>query len=68
VRIARPHLLGRDAVPHELRVDPALAYATRDQLRVLTAEVEDEDGAVFGRTLRELQDLGLTSGNSAPLS
>jgi hypothetical protein len=32
---------------HELRVDPALAHAPRDELRVLAAEVDDEDGAVL---------------------
>ena len=32
----------------ELRVDAALAHAPGDQLRVLAAEVDDEDGALFG--------------------
>jgi hypothetical protein len=32
----------------ELGVDAALAHAARDQLRVLAAEVDDEDGTLFG--------------------
>jgi hypothetical protein len=35
-------------VVDELRVDAALADAPGDQLRVLAAEVDDEDGALFG--------------------
>ena len=37
-------LLGGDVERHDLRVDAGLADATRDELRVLRAEVEDEDG------------------------
>jgi hypothetical protein len=37
----------------ELRVDTALADAPCDQLRVLAAEVEDEDGPLLGRGLRK---------------
>jgi hypothetical protein len=37
----------------ELRVDPAFADAARDQLRVLAAEIDDEDGALFGCGLRD---------------
>jgi hypothetical protein len=33
----------------ELGVDTALAHASGDQLRVLAAEVDDEDGALLGR-------------------
>jgi len=33
----------------KLRVDTALAHAAGDQLRVLAAEVDDEDGALLGR-------------------
>ena len=46
-------------VMDELRVDAALADAPRDQLRVLAAEVDDEDGALFRRRLleRERDDL-----------
>jgi hypothetical protein len=36
----------------ELRVDAALADAARDQLRVLATAVDDEDGALLGRLLR----------------
>jgi hypothetical protein len=42
----------------ELRVDPAFANASRDQLRVLAAEVDDQNGTPLGRGLRESQDLG----------
>jgi hypothetical protein len=44
---------------HELRVDAALADAPRDQLRVLPAEVDDEDGTFFRCRLleRECDDL-----------
>ena len=45
--------LGRgSAVRDELGVDAAFADASRDQLRVLTAEVDDEDGPLLGRRLR----------------
>ena len=42
-RRAARDLLGRDVERHDLRVDPGLADATRDELRVLRPEVEDED-------------------------
>jgi hypothetical protein len=35
-------------MPDELGVDAALPHAPRDQLRVLSAEVEDENGALLG--------------------
>jgi hypothetical protein len=38
-------------VRHELRVHAALAHPSRDQLRVLAAEVDDEDGPLLGRLL-----------------
>ena len=67
VRIARAHRLGRDRVADELGVDAALAHATRDQLRVLAAEVEDEHGPVLpGRELDDLRRLSADS--SAPPS
>jgi hypothetical protein len=69
-RVALGDLLGSDAVRHELRVDARLADATRDQLAVLAAEVEDEHGPLLGRRLgaRERNDLGRLShgGSSAP--
>ena len=37
-----------DGVRHDLAVDARLAHASRDQLRVLRAEVDDEDGALGG--------------------
>jgi len=52
----------------ELRVDAALADATGDQLGVLAAEVDDEDRALFGRRLRQPDDLRLSGDSSAPLS
>ena len=44
---------------HELRVDAALAHAPRDQLRVLAAEVEDENRPLFRPRLadRKANDL-----------
>jgi hypothetical protein len=41
-----------DAMADELRVNAAFAHAARDQLRVLPAEVDDEDGTFFWRRLR----------------
>jgi hypothetical protein len=55
-------------VRDELGVDPRLADAARDQLRVLAAEVDDEDGALLGRRLGKRDDLGVSAGNSAPPS
>jgi hypothetical protein len=55
-------------VADELGVDAALADAARDQLRVLAAEVDDEDGPLLELRLRrrELDDLrALRAGNSA---
>ena len=67
VRVARAHRLGRDRVADELGVDAALAHAPRDQLRVLPAEVDNENRPVL--RAGELQDLRLLSGDSsAPLS
>jgi hypothetical protein len=55
-------------VADELGVDATLADAARDQLRVLAAEVEDEDGPLLELRLRrrKLDDLrALRAGNSA---
>jgi hypothetical protein len=41
---ARQHLLDRHGVRHDLAVDVALPHPPRDQLGVLRAEVDDEDG------------------------
>jgi hypothetical protein len=41
VWIAGADRLRRDRMPDQLGVDAALAHAARDQLRVLTPEVED---------------------------
>ena len=54
--VARAHLLRRDRVRDELRVDAALAHASRDQLRVLPSEVDDQHRALLRRPLRERQD------------
>ena len=68
-RIPPAHLLGADAVTDELRVDPGLADAAGDQLRVLATEVDDEDRPLLRRGLgrRERDDLGRLShdGSSA---
>jgi hypothetical protein len=58
-RVAAAGLVGRDPVPDELGVDPAVADAPRDQLRVLAAEVEHEHGPLLGALLgrRERDDL-----------
>ena len=45
-RRAARDLLGGDVERHDLRVDPRLADAARDELRVLRPEVEDEDGGL----------------------
>jgi len=52
-RVARPDVLSADAVADQLRVDAALAYAPRDQLRVLAPKVDDEDGAFLPRRLAD---------------
>ena len=66
MRIARPHLSSRDAVPDELGVHAALANAACDQLRVLTAEIHDEHRPLFRRTLWQPQDF--SGDSSVPLS
>ena len=67
VRVARAHGLRRDRVADELGVDAALAHATRDQLRVLAAEVDNEHRPVLRS--RERHDVRRLSGDSsAPLS
>jgi hypothetical protein len=38
---------------HELRVDAALAHPARDQLRVLAAEIYDEDRPLISRRLAD---------------
>ena len=48
------------------RVDPRLAHAARNQLRVLAAEVDDEDGALLRCRLR--QPRNFSACNSAPPS
>ena len=63
VRVPGAHRLGRDRVADELGVDAALAHAPRDQLRVLAAEVENEDRPVLPG--RELNDLCLLSADSS---
>ena len=45
-RVARAELRGADPVGDDLRVDPRLTDTARDQLRVLAAEIEDEDGTL----------------------
>jgi hypothetical protein len=50
---------------HELGVDAAFTYAPRDQLRVLTAEVDDQDRPLLGRPLRKRDNLSLTAVDSS---
>ena len=59
-RISRRDLCRGEPVSDELRVDPRLAHAPRDELAVLAAEVDDEDRTLFGRGFggRERDDLG----------
>jgi hypothetical protein len=53
-------------VRDELRVDARLPDAARDQLRVLAAEVDDEDGTLFELRLpRRQRDDVTPDGNSA---
>ena len=66
MRISGTHLLGSHRVADELGVDPALTHAPRDQLCVLTTQIEDEDRPLFRSPLRQAHDL--TDGNSAPPS
>ena len=37
---------------HDLRIDARLAHAPRDELRDLTAEIDDEDADLLGLTWR----------------
>jgi hypothetical protein len=60
-----PHRLRLDVVPHELRVDTALAHAPGDQVRVLPAEVDDEDRTLLGSSLGKRDDLGLNAADSS---
>ena len=46
------HLLGGGSVRDELRVDPRLAHPAGDQLRVLPAEIDHQDGPLFRKRLR----------------
>jgi hypothetical protein len=50
-------------VADELRIDTALPDAPRDQLRVLAAEVDNENGAIAA--LRKRNDDAIQDGNSA---
>ena len=58
-RVPSRDLRGRQPVSDELRVDPRLAHAARDQLAVLPPEVDDEDRTFLRRGLgsRERNDL-----------
>src|SRR6185295_7449772 len=55
-RPARRELGGRHAVRDELRVDAALAHAARDELGILAAEVDDENGALLCGRVGKLDD------------
>ena len=60
-RLALGDLRGRDPVRDDLGVDLQLAYPAGDQLRVLGAEVDDENGgpAGVGVSGRDGVDVGL---------
>ena len=66
-RVSRRDLRGRQSVSDELRVHPRLAHTTRDQLAVLPAEVDDEDGTFFrcGLGSRKRNDLRHLSAGSS---
>ena len=66
MRVARPHLRSCDAVPDELGVDTALANAPGNQLRILAAQIDDENRPLLRRTLWQRQDF--SGDSSAPLS
>jgi len=68
VRPAGAHGRRRDGVRDELGVDARLPDAARDQLRVLAAEVDDEDGALLRGGFRKRDDVRVSAGNSAPPS
>jgi hypothetical protein len=53
-------------VPDELGVDTALANAPGNQLRVLAAQIDDDDRPLLRRTLWQRQDF--SGDSSAPLS
>ncbi len=56
-RVLRGQLGGRDRVRHDLAVDPGLAHPPGDELRVLGAEVDDEDGMLL-RGVRDRVGVG----------
>jgi len=66
VRVPRADLVSGDTVADELGVNAAFAHAPRDQLRVLPAEIENEDRPLFRRPFRQRQNLSADS--SAPPS
>jgi hypothetical protein len=65
VRPAGAQRCGTDLVADELGVDAALTYAPGDQLRVLAAEVDDENGALLGSGLTKGNDLSLSAADSS---
>ena len=58
-RVPCPERLRRRPVRDELGVDAALADPTRDELRVLPAEVDDEDRPVLGLLFGPLEGQNL---------
>ena len=68
-RSAARDLLGGDVERHDLRVDPGLSDATRDELRVLRPEVQDEDGRlILVLELRHASGPSRRPGSSADLA
>jgi hypothetical protein len=68
MRVARADLGGADAVGDELGVDPALPDTAGDQLRILAAQIENEDGALLRLRFGSAEGDDLTAGNWGPPS
>jgi hypothetical protein len=61
-RLAREHLVDRRLRGDDLRVDAGLADPPGDQLRVLRAEVDDEDGREVHQPARPSVDAASVAG------
>jgi hypothetical protein len=55
-------------VADELGVDARLADAAGNQLRVLAAEIDDEDGTILRKRFRNRQPDDVSADSSAPPS
>ena len=63
---AGPQSLRRHLVAHELGIDAALADASGDQLRILAAQINDENRALLRRRLGERDDLSAVDSSAIP--